>query len=115
MSEEKDKKRVVRSMRGEMVDFDLFDLKKQMANAPITEDIKERERFIDMRRKRGTRRKIQEMLAQQVTSEQMVRKAMEKQKAEAALEEGKPAEEVQIEVQELESGETKQRRTIKRK
>lgn len=53
------------SMRGEVVDFDLFAIKEQINGAPVTETIQNRERFIGLRRKRGTKRKLQDMLAEQ--------------------------------------------------
>lgn len=53
------------SMRGEVVDFDLFAIKEQISGAPVTETIENRERFISLKRKRGTKRKIQDMLAEQ--------------------------------------------------
>lgn len=53
------------SMRGEVVDFDLFAIKEQISGAPVTETIQNRERFIELRRRRGTKRKIQDMIAEQ--------------------------------------------------
>ena len=89
--------RKVRSMRGEIVDFDLFDIKQQMDSAPATEEIKQRERFIDAKRKRGTRRKLQEMLAQQQVSQSTIKRALEKQAAEAAEAEQASGETVVVE------------------
>lgn len=56
------------SMRGEVVDFDLFAIKAQIADAPVTETIENRERFISLKRKRGTKRKIEDMLAEQAAA-----------------------------------------------
>ncbi len=64
------------SMRGETVDFDLFAIKEQINGAPVTETIQNRERFIDLRRKRGTRRKLQDMLAEQEASKKSVTEAI---------------------------------------
>lgn len=60
------------SMRGETVDFDLFAIKEQINGAPITETIQNRERFIDLKRRRGTKRKLQDMLAEQEASQRSV-------------------------------------------
>lgn len=91
--------RKVRSMRGETVDFDLFDIKAQMDSAPPTEEIKQRERFIDAKRKRGTRRKLQEMLAQQQVSQNTVKRALEKQAEDAANAENVVEEKVEVPVE----------------
>lgn len=64
------------SMRGEVVDFDLFALKEQISGAPKTETIQNRERFIDLKRKRGTKRKLQDMLAEQETAQRKVTEAL---------------------------------------
>lgn len=60
------------SMRGDVVDFDLFAIKEQINGAPITETIQNRERFIDLKRRRGTKRKLQDMLAEQEASQKSV-------------------------------------------
>jgi hypothetical protein len=64
------------SMRGEVVDFDLFAIKEQISGGPITETIQNRERFIDLKRRRGTKRKLQDMLAEQEASQLSVEKAL---------------------------------------
>lgn len=64
------------SMRGEVVDFDLFAIKEQINGAPVTETIQNRERFIDLKRRRGTKRKLQDMLAEQEASQRMVTEAL---------------------------------------
>lgn len=54
------------SMRGETVDFDLLAIKAQINGAtPPAETIENREKFIGLRRKRGSKRMLQEMIAQQ--------------------------------------------------
>lgn len=68
--------RKVKSMRGETVDFDLIDMKQKIMNAPTPETVHQRERFIDKRRRRGSRKKVDEMLAQQQTNESAVRAAI---------------------------------------
>jgi len=55
--------RKTRSIRGEIVDFDLFDIKKQMQNAPITTDVKKRENFIDKKRRRNVKNVINTLIA----------------------------------------------------
>ena len=66
------------SMRGEVVDFDLFAIKEQINGAPLTETIQTRERFIDLKRRRGTKRKIQDMLAEQEVSQRNAAEAIKK-------------------------------------
>lgn len=63
------------SMRGEVVDFDLFAIKDQISSAPVTETIETRERFISLKRKRGTKRKIQDLLAEQELNKNAVAEA----------------------------------------
>lgn len=55
--------RKARSLRGELVNFDLFAIKEQMSEAPITTTIKQREKFIDMKKRRGTRKILNNMVA----------------------------------------------------
>lgn len=66
------------SFRGEVVDFDLFAIKEQISGAPVTETIQNRERFIDLKRRRGTKRKLQDMLAEQEESKRKVTEALSK-------------------------------------
>lgn len=49
------KKRQARSIRGEIVDFDLFDIKNQMVNQPKSTEVRAREDFIEsrLRRRKG--------------------------------------------------------------
>lgn len=75
--------RKVTSMRGEVVDFDLFEIKAQINGAPVTETIQNRERFIDLKRRRGTKRKLQDMLAEQEASKQAVVDALAAKSEEA--------------------------------
>lgn len=67
--------RKARSMRGEVVDFDLFAIKEQISGGPVTETIQNRERYIELRRKRGTKRKLDDMLAQQEASKALQQSA----------------------------------------
>lgn len=74
------------SMRGEVVDFDLFAIKEQINGAPITETIQNRERFIDLKRRRGTKRKLQDMLAEQEASQRPVAEAVSSEEPAAVTE-----------------------------
>lgn len=56
--------RKARSLRGELVNFDLFAIKEQMSEAPITTTIKQREKFIDMRKRRGTRKILNNIVSE---------------------------------------------------
>jgi hypothetical protein len=48
--------KVVRSARGERLDFDLLKIKQQIASAPAPTDVKAREKFIDSKFKRRLKR-----------------------------------------------------------
>lgn len=69
--------RKVRSIRGEVVDFDLIDIKNKIMTAPTPETVNQRERFIDKRRRRGSRKKVDDMLSAQQHNESTVRAAIE--------------------------------------
>lgn len=73
-------KKIVNSIRGEKVDFDL--LRLQINNIPESETVKHRENLIQGRRKRknSTKRKVREMFHQQQVNESNMRKALDKQK-----------------------------------
>ena len=58
------KGRKVRSMRGEEVDFDLMEIKKQMADQPKSMEVKAREDFIEQRLRRRAKRRIQQTVEQ---------------------------------------------------
>ena len=53
--------KIVTSARGERVDFDLISIKNSMAAVPLNENNKKRERFINKKRRRGLKRKVDEM------------------------------------------------------
>jgi hypothetical protein len=60
--------RKVKSHRGEWVNFDLFAIKQQMNEAPITSTIKQREKFIDMKKRRGGKKVLNSMVADMVAT-----------------------------------------------
>ncbi len=78
--------RKVKSIRGETVDFDLIDIKNKIMTAPTPDTVQQRERFIDKRRRRGSRKKIDEMLAAQQTNESAVRAAIDEQRRKTNVE-----------------------------
>lgn len=53
--------KIVTSARGEKVDFDLIGIKNAMAALPVNDNVKKRERFINKRRRRGLKRRVDEM------------------------------------------------------
>ncbi len=53
--------KIVTSARGEKVDFDLISIKNSMAAVPLNDNVKKRERFINKKRRRGIKRKVDEM------------------------------------------------------
>lgn len=75
--------RKTNSMRGEVVDFDLLAIKEQINGSPTTETIQNRERFIDLKRRRGTKRKLQDMLAEQEASQRSVTESLANKTADA--------------------------------
>ncbi len=72
--------RKAKSIRGEVVDFDLIDIKNKIMTAPTPDTVQQRERFIDRRRRRGSRKRTEDMLAQQSVNESAVRAAIEEER-----------------------------------
>jgi len=70
--------RQVRSIKGEVVDFDLFEIKKQIEEKPASKDVKNREDFVYAKRKRGSKRTVGKMLNEQRKNTEDVRAAMRK-------------------------------------
>lgn len=76
--------RKVRSIKNEIVDFDLFDIKNQMSQSPKSADVLMRESYIDIKRRRASRKDIEQLQAEQAKNKAMVRRKMkEQQNAEA--------------------------------
>lgn len=48
-------------MRGEEVDFDLHEMKSSIGALTITDDVQRRERFVNAKRRRTSRKKAEEM------------------------------------------------------
>lgn len=71
--------RTVRSIKGDLVDFDLFEVKKQIGEKPITADVENRERFVYSKRKRGSKRTVEKMLKDQHANAETVRNALDAQ------------------------------------
>ncbi len=74
------------SLRGVEVDFDLQDIKNKIMTAPTPDVAVQRERFIDKRRRRGTRKKVDEMLVAQNVNESSVRAAIAEDRRKKQLE-----------------------------
>lgn len=55
--------RKTQSIKGEMVDFDLLEIKSRMSESPKSEGVVQRERFIDKKRRRSINRNIDEAQA----------------------------------------------------
>lgn len=69
-------RRVVRSARGKLVDFDLLAMKQKMASNPKPVEVQKREDFIDQKhRRKGRGSRVEDLLAAQAA----------KKAAEAAL------------------------------
>lgn len=56
-----------RSAKGTMVDFDLFRIREQIANAPTPTTVAARENFVEQRLKRRTRRLKREVISATTT------------------------------------------------
>lgn len=74
----------VLSAKGETVDFDLLAIKSQMSESPKNEEVVARERFIDKKRRRGTR-KIDTMLSEQSENKRYAENAINAHRAAAAV------------------------------
>lgn len=61
--------KIVKSMRGEDIDFDKLQIKKIISDIPITDDIKKRERFVNARKRRGSRKRVAEMVNKKISDE----------------------------------------------
>ena len=95
---EKAPSRKVVSARGEIVDFDLLKIKAQInESSPKSIEVVARERFIDKRRRR-TSRKIDEMLQQQADSTRYAEEAIKFQHEQKAASVGEDVEEVGVDV-----------------
>lgn len=82
---------IVKSARGERVDFDLLSIKSSMAAIPITDNVQKRERFINKKRRRGLKRKVDEMAQSKRLEEANFASAVEQEQIVAAKQE--PTEE----------------------
>lgn len=54
--------RKIKSMRGDIVDFDLLDIKQQMGKKPVSIEVENREKFISSKRRRGGKKTINKLL-----------------------------------------------------
>lgn len=54
--------RKARSIKGEVVDFDLFEIKRKIGEKPISADVENREKFVYSKRRRSAKRVINKML-----------------------------------------------------
>ena len=57
-----------KSFRGETVDFNLFEIKNQILQSPINNNVKEREKLINKKRRRKNKQIINELLANKLTT-----------------------------------------------
>jgi len=55
-------KKQVRSIKGEIVNFDLSEIKDQISNKAPTTDVKNREKYIYSKRRRGSKRAVNKAL-----------------------------------------------------
>ena len=57
--------RYSRSIKGELVDFDLFEVKRKIGEKPVSADVKNREKFIYSKRRRGSKKAVENMMKDQ--------------------------------------------------
>ncbi len=87
--------RKVRSIRGELVDFDLLRVKQTIENRNKPDSVEMREKYIDIRRRRNPRRNVADLVDEQRQNEQDAREKIERSRAAKKIaDEAKAAEEV---------------------
>jgi hypothetical protein len=73
-------KKGVRSIRGEVVDFDLLKVKQQIEDRKKPDSVELREKYIDIRRRRNPRRNVSDLVNEQRQNEQDARDRIRKSK-----------------------------------
>ncbi len=73
-------KKGVRSIRGEIVDFDLLKVKQQIEDRKKPDSVELREKYIDIRRRRNPRRNVSDLVNEQRQNEQDARDRIRKSK-----------------------------------
>ena len=71
----------VQSIKGETVDFDLFEIKEQISKNPKSSEVMMRENYIDVKRRRTSRKNVSQLLADQEKNKKIVSDALKKQKS----------------------------------
>lgn len=61
--------RSVRSMRGELVDFDLMSVKEKLASGPVLPETLDRQRYISKRRRRVLKTDVTQMVLDNVVDD----------------------------------------------
>ena len=74
----------VRSMKGETVDFDLFRIKEQISKSNKSEEAVAREQFVYSKRRRGSKRTVDNMRRDQEASTAKVKESLAAQKEKVA-------------------------------
>ena len=75
------KKGKSRSIRGEVVDFDLMKVKQKIEPEAKPDDVKMREKYIDIRRRRNPRRNVSDLVNEQRQNELEAREKIAQSKA----------------------------------
>jgi len=73
-------KKTTRSIRGEIVDFDLLEVKASMERRRKTNGVENREQYIDIKRRRNPRRSVADLEAEQNKNVADAREKMRKSK-----------------------------------
>lgn len=75
-----------RSIRGEIVDFDILKVKQQMEKRDKPNDVEMREKYIDIKKRRNPRRSVSDLVKEQNRNELDVREKLRAAKEAKKLE-----------------------------
>ena len=75
----------VQSIKGETVDFDLFKIKEQISKNPKSSEVLMRENYIDVKRRRTSRKNVSQLLADQEKRKKVASDAVEAQNEEETV------------------------------
>lgn len=106
-------KRISRSMRGDLVDFDLMDIKRQISRQPKSIEVKARENFIEQRLRRHSKRRAERLVQKSEKTDK--KEDLPEQKVTPKKEIVKASEELVNEEKDISEQTLKPRRIIKKK
>lgn len=80
-----------RSIKGEIVDFDLLKVKRRMENRDKPDSVQMREEYIEIRRRRNPRRNVSDLVSEQRQNEAVAREKIQQSKENSKNEVGPEA------------------------